>query len=223
MPSTRSPNRIALIHAVRVAMAPVESALRALWPGVQWTHLLDDSLPADLEAAGRLTPELETRIQRLTDYALASGSTGILFTCSAFGAAIAKSAQTTLVPVLRPNDAMFEAALEAGTRIGMLATFEPAVASMTKEFEELARSRGSSATLETVCVPEAIRAARSGDIDRHDALVAQAAPRLAQCDAVMLAHFSTSTALEPVRRALAIPVFGAPEAAVLSLKTRMSA
>jgi len=223
MTSAKTEHRIALIHAVYVAMGPVERAIQNLWPEVRRTNLVDDALPADLEHAGQLTPDIEDRIQRLTDYALASGATGVLYTCSAFGEAIAKSARSTSVPVLRPNDAMFEAALKAGSRIGMLATFEPAVASMTEEFEALVKSVGAKATLETICVPDAIQAARSGDIERHNMLVAEAAPKLAHCDAVMLAHFSTSTALERVKNAITNPVFSAPEAAVLSLKARLSA
>lgn len=214
--------RIALIHAVQVAMAPVEHAFVELWPQARRTNLLDDSLAADLEQAGGLTPDICGRIARLADYAIESGAAGVLFTCSAFGEAIDMVARRAAVPVLKPNEAMFEAALAAGGRIGMLATFAPAVESMEQEFAQLAHERGAAATLRTVCVPGAIGAARSGDIGRHDELVAQAAPQLADCDALLLAHFSTSTALRLVQQRVGMPVFTAPGAAVASLKRRLS-
>lgn len=210
--------RIALIHAVYVAMAPVEAAFAALWPEARCVNLIDDALPADLEADGRLTPAMDERIARLTQHAISSGAQGVLFTCSAFGDAIAKAAAAATVPVLKPNEAMFEAALRSGSRIGMLGTFAPAMPSMEQEFHAMAQARGLNASLHTVCVPDAMAAARSGNIDLHNRMLAQAAPQLVGCDAVMLAHFSTSTALESVSSELACPVLSAPRAAVAALR-----
>jgi hypothetical protein len=105
----------------------------------------------------------------------------------------------------------------------MLATFAPAVGSMEQEFRALAAARGAPATLETLCVPEAFAAAQAGDIPRHDELVAQAAPRLAHCDAIMLAHFSTSTAQARVEQVLGRAVLTAPDAAVLRVQRLLGA
>jgi aspartate/glutamate racemase len=210
--------RIALIHAVYVAMPPIERAFLHRWPEAERFNLVDDALPADLERAGSLTPELCARIRRLAEHAVAAQADAVLFTCSAFGDAIEAAAGTLPVPVLKPNEPMFEAALTRGKRIGMLATFAPAVAPMAQEFRALAARRGIDARLETVCVSDAIAAARSGDVATHDRLVAEAAPQLAHCDAVMLAQFSTSTALEAVQAVLTCPVFSAPDAAVDALR-----
>ena len=210
--------RVALIHAVYVAMAPVEAAFAALWPEARRVNLIDDALPADLEADGQLTAAMEERIERLAQHAISSGAKGVLFTCSAFGDAIAKAAAVATVPVLKPNEAMFEAALKSGGRIGMLGSFAPAMPSMEEEFHAMAGARGVKASLVTLCVPDAMAAARTGDIATHNRLLAEAAPQLAGCDAVMLAHFSTSTALEAVSARLTCPVLSAPRAAVAALK-----
>jgi aspartate/glutamate racemase len=223
MPHLESPPRIALIHAVYVAMAPIEAAFRRCWPEARRVNLVDDALPADLERDGRLTAGMHARIRRLAEHGLAAGADGVLFTCSAFGEAIAEAASALPIPVLKPNEAMFEAALRSGSRLGMLATFAPAVASMQEEFYAMARTRGIDARLEVICVPEAMNAARAGDIALHNRLVAEAAPRLAHCDALMLAHFSTSTALDAVKAVVACPVFSAPEAAVQALRRRIEA
>lgn len=90
---------------------------------------------------------------------------------------------------------MFEAALDAGGRIGMLATFAPSVPGIEDEFRQMAAARGSrDRMIETVCVPEAMAAPKSGDGAAHDHLLAEAAPHIAGCDAVLLAHFSTARA-----------------------------
>ncbi len=109
--------KIALIHAVLPAMAPVEDAFKKLWPETRRTNLLDDSLSADREAAGSLTPEISARMMALAAYAAGTGADAVLFTCSAFGDAIDAAARALPIPVLKPNEAMFELALEAGVSI----------------------------------------------------------------------------------------------------------
>ena len=214
--------RIVLVHAVMAAMGPVADAFRELWPEADCVNVLDDALPRDLEASGELSGQIMARFATLGDYAASIGADGLLFTCSAFGPAIDQVARTQVFPVLKPNEAMFEAALGCGGRIGMLATFAPSVPSMESEFAELTALRGVTAKLETVCVPEAMDALRRGDVQAHNSLLAEAAPQLAHCDAVMLAQFSTSRAENAVAERLSIPVLAAPKAAVRQLQSRLS-
>ena len=217
------PVRIALIHAVDVAIEPVRSAFAELWPTAQAFNLLDDALSPDRAAEAELSFALSERIVALGKYAHGAGARGILYTCSAFGAAIEAAAREIPVPVLKPNEAMFEEALACGSKLGMLATFEPSVASMEDEFAALAKRRGKRATLVTRCVPEAMRALKSGDGATHDALLAGEAEHLAGCDAALLAHFSTSRAHHLVSRALSCPVLTAPRSAVMSLRKAIDA
>ena len=210
--------RIALIHAVTVAIAPVEDAFRQLWPEAECVNILDDSLSLDRERDGVLTEAVTRRILALAEYGAATGAAGVLFTCSAFGEAIEVAAERMPIPVLKPNEAMFEAALRIGRRIGMLATFAPSVASMEGEFREMAEARGGRASIETYCVSGAMAALKSGDGAEHDRLIAEAAPRFADCDAVLLAHFSTSRASPRVASVLDRPILTSPGSAVAKLK-----
>jgi maleate cis-trans isomerase len=214
--------RIALIHAVTVAMAPVHAAFARLWPAAECIDILDTSLSLDRERDGELTAAMSRRIAALADYAAATGADGILYTCSAFGEAIETAAAATPVPVLKPNEAMFAAALKTGERIGMLASFAPSVAGMEDEFCDMAAAAGSRAAIETICVEGAMAALKAGDGATHDRLLAEAAPRLAHCDAVLLAHFSTSRAEQAVRAAISRPVLTAPGAAVEALKRALT-
>ncbi len=214
--------RIVLIHAVEVAMQPVADAFAADWPEAETVNLLEDSLSGDRAAAGALTPAIAARIVELARYGCRIGADGILFTCSAFGPAIEAAAAECDVPVLKPNEAMFELALEAGDNVGMLATFEPSVGSMADEFEELASSHDRPAVLHPLCVPAAMAALKAGDADTHNTLLADAAPWLAHCDAVMLAHFSTARATASVAAAIDRPVLNSPGSAVRKLKSLLS-
>jgi Asp/Glu/hydantoin racemase len=211
-------HRVALIHAVRVAIAPVEDAFARHWGDAQRMNLLDDSLSRDRSAEGALTPAMYRRFVALTEYALSAGARGILFTCSAFGPAIDAARKGRAVPILKPNEAMFREALARGSRFGLLATFPPSVSPLEEEFRDLARATGREVELRSVCVPEAMAALDAGEGANHDRLLADAAPRLAGCDAVMLAQFSTARAQTAVAAVLDCPVLTSPDSAVLSLR-----
>jgi aspartate/glutamate racemase len=210
--------RIVLLHATPVAMEPVQAAFRELWPEPQLVNLLDDSLSPDRAREPALSDAMVERFVRFGRYAHSVGADGILVTCSAFGPAIDRMAAELPVPVLKPNEAMFHAAVSQGTRIGMLATFGPAVGTMTDEFDDYVRQTGAPATLTTVLVEDAMTALRGGDAETHNRLLAARAGELAGFDTVMLAHFSTSRAQQAVQQQLAVPVLSAPGAAVRRLR-----
>lgn len=212
------PKRIALIHATPVAMQPVVEAFRRGWTDVDTFNLLDDALSTDLARVGTLNEALKQRIATLAAYAMGIGVDGILYTCSAFGEAIEAVARTARIPVLKPNEAMFEAALQRGTRIGLLATFQPSVPSLEQEFVDMARAHDTNVTLESACVPEAMAALTAGNAEQHDRLIAEAAPHLAHCDVVMLAQFSMARARSAVQQVLGDRVLTSPESAVTKLK-----
>ena len=212
--------RIALIHAVRVAMQPVEDAFRRHWPEAERVNLLDDALSVDRDRAGALTPQLSQRIAALAHYALDGGAQGILYTCSAFGEAIeaVQRESTKLsppIPVLKPNEAMFAEAVARGKKLGLLASFPPSIPSMEAEL------RAFDVELKTACVPQALAALQAGDGAQHDALLAAVAPQFADCDALMLAQFSTARARNAVAAKVRCPVLTSPDSAVLAMKKRL--
>jgi hypothetical protein len=217
MTMKRSP-RIVLIHATPVAMPPIHHAFSEAWGEAELVNLLDDGLTAERAKTHDLSQSLVERFVDLVHYAHRAGADGILATCSAFGPAIERAASELPVPVLKPNEAMFRAAFEYGNKIGMLATFAPAVVTMEAEFAEEAARRGSSARLEIIVVDDAIDLLRKGEEQAHDRLIAERAPELAHCDVVLLAHFSTSRATTLVQQRISNPVLSAPATAVRRLQ-----
>ncbi|RFC62762.1 arylsulfatase [Fulvimarina endophytica] len=216
--------RIVLLHATPVAMEPVGIAMAEFWPQAEAVNLLDDGLTLDRAKEGpTISQELTDRFVDFGRYARRIGADGVLVTCSAFGPAIDRMSEVLPIPVVRPNEAMFREAIEAGERIGMIATFGPSVSTMTDEFLNFRAETGSSAELETIVVADAIDLLRKGDVESHNRLVAERAPEFAGRDAIMLAHFSTSRAAEAVRAVVDVPVFTAPEAAVSRMKQLVEA
>ena len=210
--------RIVLLHATPLAMEPVRQAFATHWPEAETVNLLDDFLSVDRDRDGDLTPAMIERFGALCRYAHMIGADGILATCSAFGPAIGQAARDLPIPVLRPNEAMFEAALATGNRIGMIATFAPSIDSMAAEFREDAVRLGSVATLHSIMVPGAMEALRAGQEDLHNQAIAEKAAELVDVAAIMLAQFSTSRAAPALREMTNVPVMTSPETAVLKMK-----
>ena len=213
--------KIALIHATAVSMDPTETAFSKLWPEAETFHLLDSSLSTDRAKAGELTDDLSQRIVGMANYAAERGVDGVLYCCSAFGPAIEMAAEANSIPVLKPNEAMFESALDIGGHLIMLVTFEGSIASMEKEFEEMKETRASDATLRSVLIDGARNAIDRGDADTHNRLIAEAAAKVGNCNAILLAHFSMDRALSAVADAVNEPVLSPPLEAVARLSNAL--
>ncbi|KJC54327.1 arylsulfatase [Bradyrhizobium sp. LTSP849] len=211
------PMRIALIHALKHSIAPIEAAFAKDWPQARLMNLLDDSLSADLARDGALTDTMTERFLALGDYAAATGADAILFTCSAFGPCIeAVAAAHAPMPVLKPNEAMIEQAVTMGKRIGLLSTFPPTLASMPPEFP---------ASVEVVpkLAEGALAALDRGDRATHDRLIAEASKDLRDCDVIALAQFSIAATASLVAEATGRPVVTTPDSAVQKLMKLLKA
>jgi Asp/Glu/hydantoin racemase len=217
------PPRIVLLHATTIAIPPIRDAFERDWPEAETVNLLDDALTLDRAREEMLSDALIDRFVAFGRYGHRIGADGILVTCSAFGPAIERLAAILPVPVVKPNDSMFEAALDHGPRVVMLATFAPSIPTMEEEFRQVAARIMPAARMDTILVDDAIGRLRSGDVEGHNRLVADAAGRISGADVLMLAHFSTSVAAEAASAATPIPVLTAPASAVARMRRLVGA
>ena len=204
--------RIALIHALKHSIVPIEAAFASHWPDASLMNLLDDSLSADVARDGRITDAMTERFLQLGRYAAGAGADAILFTCSAFGSCIeAVAREQAPMPVLKPNEAMIEQAVGKGRKIGLLSTFAPTLLSMPPEFPRSVEIVPKLAT-------GALAALDRGDRAEHDRLVGEASKDLRDCDLIALAQYSMAPAASLVAEISGRPVVTTPDSAVLKLK-----
>lgn len=213
--------RIALIHATRVAVDPIETAAARLWPEAETMTILEEGLSIDRQKSDDLTLALWDRIVGLAKYAECAGSQGVLFTCSAFGEAIEDAADGSPIPVMKPNEAMFDTAFAHGDRVAMITTFGPAAAGMEDEFRTSAAACGSKAKIISHFCEGALDAKRAGDDLKHDQLIAKCASQVTDADVIMLGQFSMAGAADQVRSATRIPILTSPEAAIREMRRRV--
>ena len=213
-----SPKRVVLIHALSASIEPIQNAFASAWPEAEAVNLMDDSLSVDRANDGCLTEHMTARFKTLTDYACGNGADAVLFTCSAFHAAIDAARADLALPVLTPDEAMMERALELGPRIRMLATFEPTLATATAAMHAIALRAGVDIDVQAVHVEGALAALQSGDAARHQQLIVECAARQTDCDVMLLAQFSMSDTAAAVAAVVSCPVLTSPATAVEKLK-----
>jgi Asp/Glu/hydantoin racemase len=219
----RRPPNITLFSVHRDAMDAAVRAFRSGWPEARISNVLDDGLFAWISRTRCVVPEMHDAFRTLTRYMVDRGADGILFTCSAFRACIDSCMAEFTVPMLKPNDAMIEQALDRGSRIAVMATVEATIPSVSAEIEEMAAARGQRVRLVSTVVPGAFDALAQGDVARHDALVADKAAEIEACDVIVLAQFTLSRAAPVVAAASGLLVLDSPGAAVARMRQMVDA
>lgn len=215
--------RVALVHATPLAMQPIAASFAKVWPEANCMNVLDDCLSKDLARDGGMTPAMMERVFEIASYAKGCGAQAIQFTCSAFGPAIDEAASKLGLPILKPNESMFDEAIAicAGrkeARVGLLTTFEPATESMSQEWAEATANLAVKPKFVTACAEGALEALNAGDTSLHDQLILAKAKTLADCDVIMLGQFSMARAQTMVADVVGKTVLSSPDSAVMKLK-----
>jgi Asp/Glu/hydantoin racemase len=212
--------RLALIHTVR-SLVPVFGALtRELAPDVTTTDVVDEALLEEAVAAGKVPPATAERLERHVRRALDDGADAVLVTCSSMGAVVDELRARHGWPLLRVDEAMVDAALAAGSRIGVVATLgstlRPTAALVSRRARQLGRD-DRSVEVVTRLVDGAFASLKAGDLDAHDAAVRAALRELIpQVDAIVLAQASMARVADTLGpgETAATPILSSPRLGV---------
>ena len=135
---------IAVIHTGPVTVQLLKDQIGEQIPGARVINIVDDSLLNDVRAAGRLTPEVASRIHSYMANAHAMGVDIILNACSSVGEAVDSVRNFVSTPIVKIDEAMAEEASSIGRRVGVVATVsttpEPTVRLVKKKAGELGRT-----------------------------------------------------------------------------------
>jgi len=215
--------KLALIHTVG-SLPPIFAGLTSeALPGVETTDLVDEALLGETIAAGRVPEATADRLEEHVRTAVRNGADLVLVTCSSMGPAVDALAERGL-PVLRVDEALADAALRAGSRVGVIATLRttlrPTADLIRRRAVDLGRAEGD-VDIVTELVEGAFDALKAGNLDEHDAKVRDGLRRLIpKVDVIVLAQASmarVAATLEPDeaqgRPILASPRLGVQRAA----------
>ncbi len=214
--------KIYLIHAAAVSIPPVVASFHQNWPEAQVVNLLEDALMTDLAADGKLTDAMIGRIVHIGQYCVAAGADAILFCCSAFGPAIDECRRQISIPVLKPNEALYEQLVAKDGTVSLLATFQPSIPSMLAEIAAYAKDKGTTVKVESHLINGALDALLQNNPDEHNRLIADVAAQQTACDVIALAQFSMAPARAAAVKSTNKLILTTPDSAVAKLKALLA-
>ncbi|AHF16885.1 aspartate/glutamate racemase family protein [Niabella soli] len=182
---------LGLIHTSATLVPVFDELCRKHIPDVKVFNIVDDSLIKNTIACGKLTPQTAKRVVGYANAAEEAGADYIMYTCSSIGPAVETAAGLTGVPVLRVDQPMADAAIAAGSRIGVVATLSTTLEPTSDLVRRRAVAAGKEVTILSRLCEGAFEALMKGDAATHDAVVAAALKRLVdEVDVIVLAQAS---------------------------------
>jgi Asp/Glu/hydantoin racemase len=210
---------LGLIHTSATLVPVFQQLISQSLPDVNVFNIVDDSLIKDVISKGELTAQTARRVVDYVGSAESAGADFIMVTCSSIGAAVEASAALTKVPVLRVDQPMADAAVQMGTKIGVIATLPTTLAPTSDLVKRRAAAAGKEIELVSRLCEGAFDALMSGDAAIHDTMVAEALKELStQVDVILLAQASMARVVDSLSEAdKKVPILASPPHAIKHL------
>ena len=215
---------VVFIHTISPLIEVFDQLDSEVLPGVLVKHILDEPLAESIRQRGGLTSSDSTRLWDHIKMAENIRARAVLVTCSTLSPLLDNLRPLTALPLVKIDEAMVSAAVQAGNHMGVLATNSTALAPSQILLEAQARKSGKEITCEYKLVDGAFAALLNGKAEEHDHLVRQAVIELSsRVDVVVLAQASMARVLaeipEDERR---IPIFSSPHLALEQVRKLLS-
>jgi aspartate/glutamate racemase len=218
--TSRTP-RVAFVHTGAVVIPPVGALAGELLGGTSTVNYLDDRIVADLGDPARAA-SVPARLEDLVRAAQSAGADIVMLTCSSISELAAPTSEAVGIPVLRIDEAMADAAVQAGDRVAVLATLPTTLRPTLALLAERADLAGRTPLVVSEVIEGAFDAVASGDRATHDRLVAAAIERVAaDADVVVLAQASMASAAEAA--SVTVPVLTSLEPGIRRLREAVDA
>lgn len=214
--------RIFIVHPYPASISPMSEAFGRLWPEASKFDLLDDSLYTEMDEKGTISPVVVPRLRLLFDYAVGARADGIIFAGSTFGPAVDQARVGFTVPILKPDEAMAEAAVAAGRRIALLATAKRALPVIAAGIQAAAAQAAHPTTVSIHHVPGAHAEMAAGRRAEHDRLIAEVTAAMTDCDVLVLGQISMASAAAVIPPRPGRIVMTTPDSAVMKIRALLA-
>jgi Asp/Glu/hydantoin racemase len=208
-------SRLAFIHTGHILIPVFAKLAKEILPEIETFHMLDESLIRNTIAERTLTKATIRRLVWMIESAHQGGAGAVMVTCSSIGQGVVEARRLIDIPIFRVDEAMAEAAVCSGRRVGVAATLRTTLEPTIALLQETAAA--TERWIEVVpCLCEgAFEAVMAGDTERHDVmLLASLRDLIQRVDVVVLAQASMARVASQVQNNGGPPILSSPELAV---------
>ncbi len=211
--------KIVAVHTAFALVEPMNKLFSENLPQVNLGHIVDDSLIKEVIQNNKVTNAVRRRLLAYYQAAVDSGADFIFNCCSSVGDVAEMGRSVVSVPVFRIDYPMAVQAVTFSDKIGVVATLQTTMAPTTGLLRRLAAETGKNLKLTEGLADGAFAAGQSGDTEKHDRLIAEAALRIAKdCDVIVLAQGSMARMEHKLAELTGKMVLSSPLTGVLGLK-----
>jgi Asp/Glu/hydantoin racemase len=182
---------LAFIHTGHVLIPVFAQLAKEKLPGVDVFHMLDESLIRNTIAGGGLSKLTIRRLIGMIESAHEGGADAVMVTCSSIGEGVPIARRQFDFPILRVDEAMAEAAVDTGGRIGVAATLRSTLEPTVALLRETAARAGRDVEIVPQLSDGAFERLISGDAPGHDRMLTASLSDLRkEVDVIVLAQAS---------------------------------
>jgi len=214
---------VVAIHTAMPMVEPTRELFARHLPEVRLINIVDDSLIQDVIEAGEVPAAVTKRLMSYYQSSIDAGADVIFNTCSSVGDVALKAKDLLNIPLVKIDDSMAEAAVKKSSSIGVLATLPTTLSPTVRLIQHFSRKLSKEVEISEGLAEGAFQAVLSGDKEKHDKLILDAAMNLAgKVDLFVLAQGSMARMENQIIKATGKKVLSSPERGVLNVKEVLS-
>ncbi len=215
--------RVFAVHTAMALVEPITALFKEQLPEVRLNNIADDSLIQEVIEHNGVTPAVRKRLFSYYHAAADAGADIILNMCSSVGEVAEAGRLFVPLPILRIDEPMAIRAVKEGKKIGVLATLETTLVPTVALLKKKARENKREIQIIEGLAKGAFQAAMSGNSDKHDKLILEAAEKIKnKVDLFVLAQGSMARMEKQLAGKVRKKVLSSPLSGVLGVKEYIS-
>ena len=215
--TTNETKAVFVLHTSFALVDLLNKMLAETIPEARVVNIVDDSLLADVRAAGHVTPSVTRRMVGYAQLAQSAGADAIFNSCSSVGEVADVIQQVVDIPVVKIDDCMAEEAVTLGRRIAIIATVPTTLPPTARLIEHKAEETGKVIEVNRHLVEGAFDVLMSGDLQKHDEMLGSEIRHAASNSDVVILAQATMARIVPSLGDIPSPVLSSPSGGISEL------